>query len=37
MGIVKDASVGMNTDFENQAILNALKQKKQQEKNAKAI
>lgn len=33
----KNISVGMNTDFENQAALNALKQKKQQEQNAKAI
>ena len=33
----KNISVGMNTDFENKAALNALKQKKQQEQNAKAI
>ena len=31
---VKNISVGMNTDFENQAIINALEQKKKQKRNA---
>ena len=36
MDMVKNASVGMNVDFENQAALNALKQKQQQARNTKA-
>ena len=36
MDMAKNASVGMNTDFENQGMVNALKQKQQQARIAKA-